>query len=299
VKGKTVKMFTKQKETDAIIEIIDIVKNNLEVICINSAERWANKGWNTKGNIRTDFEINYFIRGNAQVWINDKKHCVEAGDILFVDNSWGYRCDSTSFSMLFLSFSVVGYDTVNRNICAKLKKCFEMLDVVYSVGNRELIEKYFVEMNREITLRQEGYNLKNNLIILQMLIDTLRIGYFSFEENSQRKYKKYNNLIEEVIAYLSENMSEEFLLSELGEKYKLNPRYLNRIFKDITGFPIFRYLNRLRIDKAKRLLSSSPFSVLDIALEIGFESGQYMSRLFKQETGMSPTEYRRNYIEGK
>jgi two-component system response regulator YesN len=59
------------------------------------------------------------------------------------------------------------------------------------------------------------------------------------------------------------------------------------------GITLVTYLNRYRVDHAKALLKNGDMNLTEIALETGFSSSAYFSRVFRQETGMSPSEYTR------
>ena len=62
---------------------------------------------------------------------------------------------------------------------------------------------------------------------------------------------------------------------------------------------ILSYLNKLRVDKAKEMLSSAGTTIKSIALQIGYNNEQSFSRYFKKSTGMTPGEWRRRFSENK
>lgn len=55
------------------------------------------------------------------------------------------------------------------------------------------------------------------------------------------------------------------------------------------------YLTKVRIDKAKELLLSTPLNVTEIAFEVGFNNSNYFSSLFKKTVGVAATTYRKNF----
>jgi len=93
----------------------------------------------------------------------------------------------------------------------------------------------------------------------------------------------------------------EILRSEYGEKVSIeeiatrcgaSSRYLRREFRACMGLGISDYLLELRLRKARTLLAEESATVLKVALESGFESSQYFSRVFRKSLGISPGEFR-------
>ncbi len=99
--------------------------------------------------------------------------------------------------------------------------------------------------------------------------------------------------LERARRYLEENYDESISLDELAAEAGLSPSYLSRSFKQRFGLSFSEYLNRLRLDEARRLLRSSRKNVGEIAREVGFNDSNYFSRVFKQEEGIPPSRYRR------
>ena len=64
------------------------------------------------------------------------------------------------------------------------------------------------------------------------------------------------------------------------------------MFKKQFGMGFSEYVNGKRLEKAKELLETTSLSVRDVAITVGFSEANYFSRLFKQNLGMSPTEFR-------
>jgi transcriptional regulator GlxA family with amidase domain len=73
---------------------------------------------------------------------------------------------------------------------------------------------------------------------------------------------------------------------------------LFQLFKQNTGLTPNDYLQRLRIAKARELLTTTSQSVTEIAFAAGFASSQYFSRVFRKYTGQMPSEYRRRHRQG-
>lgn len=93
--------------------------------------------------------------------------------------------------------------------------------------------------------------------------------------------------------YLLENYQQEISFQELGEKFGFTPEYLGKIFKKYAGETPSKYLTKLRMNEAKRLLIHEPgMEIQKIGELVGYKDGFYFSRVFKSYTGMQPSEFR-------
>ena len=89
--------------------------------------------------------------------------------------------------------------------------------------------------------------------------------------------------------YPNENISIEYLAGLCGIK----SAYFRRIFGSCLGTSPLKYINTLKLNRAKELLSSGLYTVT-AAMELsGFRDPSYFSRLFREDTGMSPSEYKK------
>lgn len=100
-------------------------------------------------------------------------------------------------------------------------------------------------------------------------------------------------VIAQVKHLIQQNYAEPLPLSYLADYVFTNPSYLSRIFKTDTGMTLTTYINQVRIDNAKLLLETTDELVIDIAVACGYNQVPHFNRIFKQFTGMSPSEYRK------
>lgn len=100
-------------------------------------------------------------------------------------------------------------------------------------------------------------------------------------------------VIREMKLYARENFRNPIKLSDRAERYGYNEKYIGRLFKSTTDVSFSNYVNRLRLNHAKNLLLSTEKSIIEVALDSGFENVTYFNRCFKRELGLTPTEFRR------
>lgn len=82
-------------------------------------------------------------------------------------------------------------------------------------------------------------------------------------------------------------------LEETARRVNLSTAYFSRLFHAQLGMPFSEYVSNVRIRHVKILLSQSSKSIMEIALETGFSSGDYLSTQFRAKTGMTPREFRK------
>ncbi|MCR5561694.1 MAG: AraC family transcriptional regulator [Bacteroidales bacterium] len=73
----------------------------------------------------------------------------------------------------------------------------------------------------------------------------------------------------------------------------ISQNYLSRLVKNATGRSVGAWIDIVRIQRTKRLLTSTSLPIIDIAASVGIEDQSYFSRLFKKETGLTPTSFRK------
>ena len=93
--------------------------------------------------------------------------------------------------------------------------------------------------------------------------------------------------------FIAEHLSEDITLEVLSEVVYLNPSYISSLFYKETGTHLVEYINNLRVEQAKVMLQNSMLSLDQIALQTGFSSARYFSRIFKERVGISPIQFRR------
>lgn len=100
--------------------------------------------------------------------------------------------------------------------------------------------------------------------------------------------------IQITIDYIEDHLNQEISIAALTEKAELSPFYYQRLFHRLVKKPVAEYIRLRRMAKAADILLEENKRILDIALELGFETHEHFSRIFKNTYGMTPNEYRKN-----
>jgi signal transduction histidine kinase/DNA-binding LacI/PurR family transcriptional regulator/AraC-like DNA-binding protein len=98
-------------------------------------------------------------------------------------------------------------------------------------------------------------------------------------------------LFRQAMAYIHENYMEPLQRSAIARHLSINEQYLTRCFDKEIGISPMAYLNRYRIQQAKKSLETGKRTITQVALETGFSSQSYFSRMFQKEVGVSPKAY--------
>ena len=107
-------------------------------------------------------------------------------------------------------------------------------------------------------------------------------------------YNDYVQRINKVIAYINNHLDETLDLKKLANEAALSDFHFHRIFKALKGEAIGGYITRLRLEATARLLRYTALTIEEIAFNIGYETPASLSKAFKKQYGISPTEYRTN-----
>lgn len=108
--------------------------------------------------------------------------------------------------------------------------------------------------------------------------------------NEERKIHAQVRLAQKLI---DNKMKEPISLKSISEEVGLSPNYLSRLFTEDIGESFNEYLTRKRIEKAIELLKASTYKVYEVAEAVGIPSYRYFSVLFKEQTGVTPKEYKK------
>ncbi|UVE19673.1 GlxA family transcriptional regulator [Pseudomonas sp. LS44] len=96
--------------------------------------------------------------------------------------------------------------------------------------------------------------------------------------------------------WLEEHFADKFRFEDVARNHGMSIRNFMRRFQVATGDKPLHYLQRLRIETAKGLLSATRKSIKTISYEIGYDDASFFARLFRQHTELSPNQYRRQFL---
>ena len=120
-----------------------------------------------------------------------------------------------------------------------------------------------------------------------------------FDQNVQYDIRQADSqgLLKKIFAFVEESFDSDCSLKKLAEKTEYDYAYLSRIFRKIVGISYNTYVNHYRLNHVCYLLENTDLSIIECAMESGYESIRSCNRNFKAYLGMTPTEYRESHIQ--
>lgn len=165
------------------------------------------------------------------------------------------------------------------------------------ISNDDILLGNMNNIISEFEKKEEGYELAIRGVSFQILTTLLR-RYTKTVQNQSELEMQYRRLnqIKPAITYMETNMAEKITLEELSEVTHLSTIHFSRVFKAVSGFSPMDFLNQMRVRKAAQLLLKTDKTIMEIAMDTGFNDGNYFSRFFKKCLSVTPSEFRKKYI---
>ena len=243
-------------------------------------------------------EIVYVMSGNAVEKVNDGEYEVRRGDLIFINyQSTHTFIPNDDFSYINICFKPETVDSLitPENAFALLQlTAFDELrkenndGMVSFFGNERdevetLLQSMLSEYRSKHSFRRTVLESYMNILLVKILRKT------AAEPHSAERSGTW----QEIADYIDKNLGENLTLSALAQKCFYNPSYFSRVFKEHFGTSLTEYINKRRMDRAKKLLCEGKLSVEEIAYRVGYPSKSSFYRVFTRLTGTTPAEYKK------
>jgi len=163
----------------------------------------------------------------------------------------------------------------------------QLSNSVFTTGDFDLLKVFMAQ----IAIIIENANLYNKNSNFKKLQKELLKLQSSLNSNDVCKKKK-NDKISDILIYLNNNFTHPYDRKDLAKKFNLNENYMPQLFKNKTGISISEFINKKRIDAAKKLIAKNESKIIDIAYHVGFDNYSFFYRSFKKYTKLKPIEYK-------
>ncbi|GKX28196.1 hypothetical protein SH1V18_06760 [Vallitalea longa] len=162
------------------------------------------------------------------------------------------------------------------DLFANLSNKFSLLDLdIINITNGKVNYNYILQINDIDKLSEYCLSIFKDLV-----------EYITINKNQSAE-----KVIEKAIAYIDEKFYIDISLEDVANHVFLNSVYFCRYFKQKTGETFTDYLTKVRMEEAIKLIQKGKYKTYEISSRVGYKSSKYFSRVFKQFTGLSPSEY--------
>ena len=135
--------------------------------------------------------------------------------------------------------------------------------------------------------RPPAYRVLARSLVTEVLLGTYQAGLAADAALPTAAYG-----LSELLDYIEANYSHALRLEDLAAMMETSPSHLSRLFTRQVGMPLFEYINRVRVRKASLLLRKTTMSVMEVAIDVGYNNVSFFNRYFRRIMRVSPREYR-------
>lgn len=259
-------------------------KNNADLAVIAFGYERCAKNKEPVGPLeKSNFMVHYVKDGKGYYFLNGKKYLLGSGDIFFAppETTIHYVQDyDTPWEYIWLEFN----GARAMSLCKSSLLSIE--EPIFHTKNNQILTSLMNMLDHPTNkLALECHSVAFLYMFFSSIIDERSID---IEKAPSGKALQ----IENAIKYIDENFTDPDLsLLMISEQLFLNPSYLSRIFKEITGNTISKYIISLRIQKASDYIEEKKYSIKDIASMVGYTNPQFFSKEFKKYRGTNPKNY--------
>ncbi len=235
------------------------------------------QSWKYAPSSYPDSVLSFILEGEALYYVNEEKIKVSKNMVIFLPS--GISFYSRGLKGNFHYFSIKFSMTNNRLI-----KPFQK---PYIVSNPRYFHNAFINMREKWERKGFGYKLEIKSILYDVMSKLI-----TEDVNYEDSFKNYH-LVKKSIKYMEENyFNSDLNIEKIASASNITSAYFRNIFKGIYGISPVKYINKIRLEKAKELLEFSKEPIYKIGEKTGFSSAYHFDRTFKQNIGLTPSQYR-------
>ena len=244
-----------------------------------------------KGRVLEEYQLLYITRGKGFfVSESNKRVNIREGNmfLLFPGEWHNYKPDElTGWNEYWIGFNGVNIDNRIQN------GFFNKQKPVFNVGIRQEIVQLYKEAIDVAMAQEAGFQQ-----MLAGIVNHLLGIAYAQDKRSVFEDLKVINQINKAKIIMLENLQSGITPESIAIQVNMSYSWFRRIFRQYTGFSPANYIQELKIQKSKELLTNTMLTSQEIAFEVGFDNPDYFCTAFKKKTGSTPIKYR-EFTQGK
>ncbi|NLD49961.1 MAG: AraC family transcriptional regulator [Clostridiaceae bacterium] len=271
-------------------------------VIVKTIQKFHDTSWSMEPNRHEFFEMVYIKRGNAVFEISGVPANIGPNDIIIIKPDQPHKfivksesgCEFIVLNFKFENrfdsrFSGLSLEEFINFVSGKDSGAFISLKVsqkndIITLLNRILKEKESPEIGSEFL---------NYLLILELFVLISRALKMEWENSIKNKSPKLKELISVSVNYINNNFERDISLKDIARYVFLSSSYFTRAFKEEIGISPINYLLKVRVERAKELLTDTDLKVSDIALSVGFSNQQRFNDIFKKYVKLTPLQFKK------
>jgi len=236
------------------------------------------------GRVLQEYQINYITEGEGLMETRDGSWPIREGSLILLQpNLWHrYRpLKQTGWMEHYVGFMGAMADNMIQSTDVLTES------PVLPIGFQESIIRDFQSIFNLAVTERPGYHQLCSGLVIQILGQII-----SLKKNENFRHNPIEEIIQKACLIIRDNPYRNINIEELARDLNVNYSLFRKAFKKYTGLSPMQYHTSLRMKQAVHLLTNTDLSVKEISFNLGFCSVFYFSKLFKEKTYKTPSEYR-------
>ncbi|MDY3928215.1 MAG: response regulator [Clostridia bacterium] len=210
-----------------------------------------------------------------------------AGGFLYATAALEYLKIHNDISLIITDISMT--DMSGLQFTEQVRKLYPHIAVIFLSGY-----KSFEYAKEAVRLKAIDYLVKPlDIDQLKQTMDMAKSWFADYHSSPS----EYTNIIELVKKYVRENISKKITSEMVANAVNTSPGYIGKYFKRKTGINLVDYITDEKISKTIELLKDPTIRINEICYMVGYNSMHHFLSLFRDRTGLTPTEYRKKMQE--
>ena len=235
--------------------------------------------------------------GRKELQINFADYTLTPGSLTFIypNSMWRPLATSSDFEAHY--FSIQGTSAKEWNAFIDLDTVFSLSSYIAKHPHTQLSLDETLVMTQYLNLLKSRYEADAQAIIIRFILSafTLELNrIFTAREKSDRsKISRQEDILWKFLTLLKQYHQEERTVNFYADKMCISPKHLSSVIKQMSHKTAHEIIADFVTITAKRLLKTTTMSIQEISDELNFANQSFFGKFFKQNTGQSPSAYRR------
>lgn len=246
------------------------------------------------------WEMVYVDKGKVQVRRDEEALILKQGELLFhqpnefhsirsIDSSPNFFVISFSSTSPAMAYFRKYRSQLDNTLKQYLSSIIKEAEKTYLIPkNDPSLKKLHRKENAPLGGEQLIQTYLEQLLIFLLRTITKEGSLVSFPKKGSQE----DPLVSAIKQYFAQHITDTVRVEDICNEFDYSRSFLNKRFQNETGQSLAAYFTALKIEEAKRLIRDSDLNFAQISERLSFDNPQYFSRVFKNHTGMTPTEFK-------